>query len=118
MRVRGSSRASRTDEGGIQTVGNVPVLCSRFIPLASSLSLLLTLPIISFASRALTSCGFPPPSSISSNIQYQFPTVSTATGACRYHRVIKFLILPLACRNRLPYHFSPSVFSTLPQMYV
>src|SRR5439155_677702 len=94
MRVRGSSRASRTDEGGIQTVGNVPVLCSRFIPLASSLSLLFTLPIISFASRALTSCGFPPPSSISSTIQYQFPTVSTATGDCLSHRLIKFLMLP------------------------
>src|SRR5207244_2445796 len=72
MRVRGSSRASRTDEGGIQTVGNVPVLCSRFIPLASSLSLLFTLPIISFASRALTSCGFPPPSSISSTLLQLF----------------------------------------------
>src|SRR2546422_9313460 len=94
MRVRGSSRASRTDKGGIQTVGNVPVLCSRFIPLASSLSLLFTLPIISFASRALTSCGFPPPSSISSTIQYQFPTVSTATGDCLSHRLIKFLMLP------------------------
>src|SRR5438445_1003009 len=71
MRVRGSSRASRTDEGGIQTVGNVPVLCSRFIPLASSLSLLFTLPIISFASRALTSCWFS--SSLLNLIHYPIP---------------------------------------------
>src|SRR5438093_4674820 len=44
IRVRGSSRASRTEEDGIQTVGRVPVLCSRFIPRASSLSILLTMP--------------------------------------------------------------------------
>src|SRR5205823_7589599 len=86
IRVRGSSRASRTEEDGIQTVGRVPVLCSRFIPRASSLSLLLTMPIITLANRALTSCGIPPPASISSTTQYQFPTVSTATGDPSLHR--------------------------------
>src|SRR5437667_3442451 len=114
MRVRGSSRASRTDEGGIQTVGNVPVLCSRFIPLASSLSLLFTLPIISFASRALTSCGFPPPSSISSTIQYQFPTVSTATGDCLSHRLIKFLTPMSVLQSTLVQLFSLCILYPCP----
>src|SRR4029434_103005 len=72
----------------------VPVLCSRFIPLASSLSLLFTMPIISLANRALTNCGLPPPASISSTTQYQFPTVSTATADPTVHRLTKFLIVP------------------------
>jgi len=49
MRVRGSSRWSRTDAGGIHTVGSVPVCWSRFSPRTSSLSVLLMHPIITLA---------------------------------------------------------------------
>jgi len=65
---------------GIHTVGRVPVRCNRLSPRASNLSVLFTINSISLALRACTSCGTMPASSISSTIQYQLPTVSTATG--------------------------------------
>src|SRR6058998_3785353 len=57
IRVRGKSRWSRNSPGGIQTVGSVPLRCSRLSPRASSLSVLLISPIISFALRACTKLG-------------------------------------------------------------
>src|SRR5262249_22712500 len=80
-------------------------------------SLLLTLPIISLANRALTSCGLPPPASISSTTQYQFPTVSTATGDPPAHRLTKFFTVPWACANRISHTRSPLAFSTRAQVY-
>src|SRR6476620_7205181 len=117
MRVRASSRASQTALDATHTVGNVPVRCNRFIPLASSLSLLLTLPIINLADRALTNCGFPPPASISSTTQYQLPTVSTATEQPGVHRPMKFLMHPRLCASRLAYSSRPSLSSTRAQVY-
>ena len=46
---RGSSLLSLISPEGIHTSGKVPVLCRMFSPLASSLSLLSTIPIITFA---------------------------------------------------------------------
>lgn len=49
MRVWGSSRSSRTVAGGNQTVGKLPMRSKFAKPLASSLSVLLMCPIMSFA---------------------------------------------------------------------
>src|SRR3989441_7515678 len=100
IRVRGKSRWSRNSPGGIQTVGSVPLRCSRLSPRASSLSVLLISPIISFALRACTSLGTQPAASISSTIQYQLPIVSTATGDPRSQRSRNSRNEPRSCSIR------------------
>ena len=78
--VLGSSRSSRISAGAIQTVGKVPLRNKVAKPRASNLSVLFTLPIITFALAACAIRGLQPAVSISSTIQYQFPILSSATA--------------------------------------
>ena len=59
-RIRGNSLWSRRPPGGIQTAGKVPFRARIARPLASSLSVLFMLPIISLALPACTSEGLCP----------------------------------------------------------
>ena len=56
--------------------------------------------IMSFALRACTSLGTQPAASISSTIQYQLPTVSTATGEPRSQRSRNRWSAPRSCAMR------------------
>lgn len=93
-------------------MGSVPVRWSRFSPRASSLSVLFTMPSMRFALRAWTSCGIWPAASISSTIQYQFPTVSSATGEPRSQVVRNCCRAPRVWAIRPSYRRAPSTVST------
>jgi hypothetical protein len=99
-RVRVSSRNSRNGPGGIHAVGSVPFRCNTFIPCVSSLSLLLTCPIINFALRGCTSRGTHCACSISSVIQYQLAVASIATAVPAAQPAKASRIAPGACSTR------------------
>ena len=100
IRVRVNSRTSRNGPVGIHTVGNVPLRWRRLSPCTSSGSVLLIIPIISFAFRGWISRARQPACSISSTIQYHVPVASTATSAPDSHPRRYLRIAPRSCSMR------------------
>ncbi len=116
IRPRTSSRTSRISRGGIHTTGRVPARCSRTSPRQSSRSVLLAPPGISRALAAETSWGVQPAASTSSATQYQFPTVSMATGEPRSTPSRKARRAPGRCTTFFSHTSCPSWLSTRAQV--